>query len=79
MRKILKGMLAILKVRKADNTPYRKACLRDMKDLEDAFQYEVALHGAKLDFFVTGNLRDFATTNTKTLPVVTPAQMLASL
>ncbi len=79
LRKTLYNALEILKVRKADDVPYRKACLRNMKDLEDAFQYEVALHGTKLNFFITGNLRDFATTNTDLLPVITPAQMIAFL
>ncbi len=45
-----------------------------MKDLEEAFQYEIALHGKKLDYFVTANLKDFATQ--EKLPLVTPSQML---
>jgi len=79
LRTAMQKVLGVLNVIKADNTPYQKACERDMKDLEDAFQYEVALHGGRLNYFVTANLRDFATQNTDSLPVITPAQMLKYL
>ncbi len=79
LRRAMQKVLSVLKVRKAENSPYQKACERDMKDLEDAFQYEVALHGGKLDYFITANLRDFATQDTDLLPVITPAQLLSYL
>lgn len=76
LRRAMQKVLGIIKVIEADNAPYQKACARDMKDIEDAFQYEVALHNGKLNYFVTANLRDFATQNTASLPVITPAQLL---
>ena len=76
LRNAMQEVLSILNVMPADNTPYEKACQRPMRDLEDAFQYELAMHGERLDYFVTGNLRDFAAQDTKVLPVVTPAQMV---
>jgi len=77
LRSAMKGVLSLLKVQETDTRPYLLACQRPMKDLEDAFQYEIALHGPKLDYFVTANLKDFATQNQEKLPVVTPAQMSA--
>ena len=79
LRTIMQQVLGILNVCAADSTPYQKACARKMKDLEDAFQYETALHQGELSYFVTGNLRDFATQNTDALPVVTPAQMVRAI
>lgn len=76
LRVAMTRVLNLLKVRETNTQPYLEACQRNMKDLEDAFQYEIALHGQKLDFFVTANLKDFATQDQKELPVVTPAQML---
>lgn len=76
LRSAMTRLLNLLKVKATDTQPYLAACLRNMKDLEDAFQYEIALYGLKMDYFVTANLKDFATQDQKELPVVTPAQML---
>ena len=76
LRSAMTRLLNLLNVKATDTQPYLAACLRNMKDLEDAFQYEIALYGLKMDYFVTANLKDFATQDQKELPVVTPAQML---
>jgi predicted nucleic acid-binding protein len=75
-RKILQKILNILSVKQTDTEPYLNACEREMKDIEDAFQYEIALNGEKLDYFVTANIRDFSNEDTSRLPVITPLQML---
>lgn len=76
LRLAISRVLNLLKVRETDTQPYLAACQRNMKDLEDALQYEIALHGKKLDYFVTANLKGFAAQDQKELPVVTPAQMI---
>ncbi|HEV7347904.1 PIN domain-containing protein [Telluribacter sp.] len=76
LRTTMQQIFRVLHIVETNNAPYQKACLGNMKDLEDAFQYEVALHRKDLSYFVTGNLKDFAVQNTDLLPVVTPIQMI---
>ena len=76
LRDILLQIFNILNIKEVDNTPFINACKRDMRDLEDAFQYEIALYSNKIDYFVTANIKDFITQDTANLPVITPSQMV---
>ena len=76
LRDSLNYILLIFEIIPTSNTPFQKACLRNMKDLEDAFQYEIAL-SFQLDYFVTANLKDFTSQDTTLLPVINPLKMLA--
>lgn len=58
---------------------YLKACQNDFKDLEDAFQYEIALHHGKINYFITANIKDFKNQNTPKLPIITPKQLVSLL
>ncbi|GAA4407979.1 hypothetical protein GCM10023187_29240 [Nibrella viscosa] len=80
LRNDLQAFLSLVEVAPADKQTFIAACwLGDMKDLEDAFQYQTALKQTGIDYFVTGNIRDFIANQHPELPVLTPAEMVQKL
>ena len=75
LRKVLLRIFNILKIAETTNLPFINACQRNMSDIEDAYQYEIALYSNQMDYFVTANIKDFIGQDTTVLPVITPAQM----
>ncbi len=55
---------------------YEDACLSPFNDLEDAFQYRIAKSNNKINFFITGNTKDFVPFVEKMLPVLNPKEFL---
>lgn len=76
LRATMKDFLSLVEVVPAGKSTFLSACEMDeMFDLEDAFQYQIALQTESL-YFVTGNIQDFRTGQRPDLPVLTPAELL---
>lgn len=69
-------ILKLVSIVPDSNTIYANACLNSFKDLEDAFQYEIAKSDKKTDFFITGSLKHYTPYELKQLPVVSPSGFL---
>lgn len=78
LRNTLKQILALLEVCSSSTNTYINACNLSIKDLEDAYQYQIASENSAM-YFVTGNIKDFLIHTQATLPVLTPDQMLQIL
>ncbi|MGF7216961.1 putative nucleic acid-binding protein [Spirosoma lacussanchae] len=79
-RDALLSFLALVQVAGADKNTFATASqLMTITDLEDGFQYQTALDNRAIQYFVTGNTKDFRLADQSQLPVVTPAEMLTKL
>ncbi len=76
---IMIKILNILNVMDGNKEQYLKACAGNFKDIEDAFQYYTAKENNQIQYFVTGNIKDFTSMANSTLPVITPKQMVRLL
>ncbi|MES2794910.1 MAG: PIN domain-containing protein [Bacteroidota bacterium] len=79
LKALLTRILELFKIQSTDETPFQLACQSKFKDMEDAFQYEIAMFNNNLNYFVTGNLKEFRNNAVGNLPVITPKQMLKLL
>lgn len=69
-------ILTLIEVIPDNAAIYSKACQSSFNDLEDAFQYRLAESNSKLNFFITGNTKDFVPFSKRTLPVFNPKDFL---
>jgi predicted nucleic acid-binding protein len=76
LRNTLLRILKLVPVLSDSSKNYENACLGSFKDLEDAFQYQLALSNPKLNFFITGNTKDFLPFMKEVLPVLNPKEFL---
>ena len=80
LRNALSSFLALVEVAIADKDTFARANQQtDISDLEDAFQYQIALSNPVIQYVVTGNTKDFRLTDQSRLPVITPAEMIKLL
>ena len=80
LRNALSSFLALVEVAIADKDTFARANQQtDISDLEDAFQYQIALSNPVIQYVVTGNTKDFRLTDQSQLPVITPAEMIKLL
>lgn len=80
LRDALASFLALVEVAGTDKNTFVKAGqLMTIVDLEDGFQYQTALENQAIQYFVTGNIKDFRQADQSQLPVVTPTEMVALL
>lgn len=79
LRNYMVEILQILKVATSDNTPFLNACNNGIKDLEDAFQFEMASLNNSIKYFVTGNTKDFKNVMGNKLKIINPKEMLKFL
>lgn len=77
LRNILLRILKLIPIISDSTQIYENACLSSFKSLEDAFQYQLALSNSKLNFFITGNTKDFLPFVSEVLPVLNPKEFLA--
>ena len=78
LRDALGSFLNLVQVAVADkNTFVLASQLMTVTDLEDGFQYQTALGNSAIQYFVTGNVKDFCGADKSQLPVITPAEMVA--
>ena len=60
LRNALSSFLTLVEVAIADKDTFARANQRtDISDLEDAFQYQIALSNPVIQYVVTGNTKDF--------------------
>ena len=77
LRDALGSFLNLVQVAGADKNTFVLANqLMTITDLEDGFQYQTALGNRAIQYFVTGNVKDFRGADKSQLPVVTPAEMV---
>lgn len=76
LKNTLLRILKLIPVISDSTQIYENACLSTSKDLEDAFQYQLALSNPKLNFFITGNTKDFLPFVSEILPVLNPKEFL---
>ncbi len=77
LRDALASFLNLVHVAGADRQTFMAATqLITITDLEDGFQYQTALGIDAIQYFVTGNIKDFRLADQSRLPVVTPAEMI---
>lgn len=80
LRDALTSFLHLVQVANADKNTFMSANqLMTITDLKDGFQYQTALENRAVQYFVTGNIKDFRLTDQSLLPVVTPAEMVTIL
>ncbi|MBC3786303.1 type II toxin-antitoxin system VapC family toxin [Spirosoma utsteinense] len=80
LRDALMSFLNLVQIAGTDkNTFILASQLMTIADLEDGFQYQTALASRTVQYFVTGNIKDFRLTDQSRLPVVTPAEMITIL
>ncbi len=80
LRDALGNFLNLVQIVGSDKNTFVSANqLMTITDLEDGFQYQTALGNSAIQYFVTGNVKDFRLTDQSQLPVVTPAEMVAIL
>lgn len=80
LRDALTGFLRLVHVASADKNTFVSASqLMTITDLEDGFQYQTALENRAIQYFVTGDIKDFRLADQSQLPVVTPSDMVAIL
>ncbi|WP_179830351.1 type II toxin-antitoxin system VapC family toxin [Spirosoma fluviale] len=76
-REALQAFLHLVQVAGADKGTFLSASqLMTISDLEDGFQYQTALGNSAIQYFVTGNTKDFRLADQSQLPVITPAEMV---
>jgi predicted nucleic acid-binding protein len=79
-RDALGSFLNLVQVAGADKNTFVAANrLMTITDLEDGFQYQTALGNPAIQYFVTGNTKDFRLADQSKLPVVNPAEMVGKL
>lgn len=79
-RDALLSFLDLVQVARTDKNTFVSAThLMTITDLEDGFQYQTALGIPTIQYFVTGNTKDFRQADQSQLPVVSPADMVAIL
>ncbi|MFD2571196.1 type II toxin-antitoxin system VapC family toxin [Spirosoma soli] len=77
LRDALQSFLNLVEVAGASKNTFMAANqLLTITDLEDGFQYQTALENRAIQYFVTGNIKDFRLADQSQLPVVTPAEMI---
>ena len=77
LRDYLNRFLSIIEIAAAPRQTFMDACkLAEISDLEDSFQYQIALGVANCQYFVTGNIKDFKRLTSPLIPVVSPAEMV---
>lgn len=76
LREALKGILGIITIQNCNQKTYLEACNNHIDDLEDSFQYETAMSNIEIEYFITGNLKDFKTVSKGILKILNPAQFL---
>lgn len=74
--KLLAELSDMIEIADVTDDVIRQSLKSDFNDFEDAIQYYSALKIPKIDFIITRNTKDF---KKSTLPVLTPAEALASL
>ncbi|GAB3695402.1 PIN domain-containing protein [Spirosoma flavus] len=80
LRDALVSFLNLVQVASANKNTFLAASqLLTITDLEDGFQYQTALGNQSIQYFVTGNIKDFRSTDQSQLPVVTPNEMVMIL
>ncbi|QKZ12957.1 type II toxin-antitoxin system VapC family toxin [Spirosoma sp. KUDC1026] len=80
LRDALNSFLTLLNVAGANrNTFITASQLTAITNLEDGFQYQIALETGTIQYFVTGNIKDFQSVDQSNLPVVTPTEMIRLL
>jgi predicted nucleic acid-binding protein len=80
LRDALVTFLNLVQIAGADKNTFITASQRmKITDLEDVFQYQTALGNSAIQYFVTGNIKDFRLADQSQLPVVTPAEMATTL
>lgn len=50
-----------------------------ISDPEDGFQYRTVLDNSAIQYFVTGNIKDFKLVDQSQLPVIAPAKIVGLL
>ena len=79
-RDALLSFLNLVQVAGTDKNTFVSASqLMTITDLEDGFQYQTALGNSTIQYFVTGNSKDFRLADQSRLPVITPADMVSLL
>jgi len=76
LKQTLLKILRMIEVIPDATTHYENACFSSFNDLEDAFQYQLALSNLKLNFFITENTKDFLPFSNEILPVLNPKDFL---
>lgn len=80
LRDALVSFLNLIQVAEANKNTFLAAShLMAIKDLEDGFQYQAAQENPAIEYFVTGNIKDFRLADQSRLPVVTPAEMVKTI
>jgi predicted nucleic acid-binding protein len=70
LKNIFDEMLQFVVILPCNNNTIRKAYQNNIKDMEDAVLYQIALENG-LDFFISNDIADFKKLNNKRLPVLT--------
>ncbi len=76
LRETIIEILGIITIQNCSQNRYIEACKNSINDLEDAFQYEIALSNIEIEYFITGNLKDFKGISNSPLKILNPAQFL---
>jgi predicted nucleic acid-binding protein len=75
LKDIFDEMLQFVVILPCNNNTIRKAYQNNIKDMEDAVLYQIALENG-LDFFISNDIADFKKLNNKRLPVLTPPDFI---
>ena len=75
IKPVFKGLLAFTEIIPVDNFIYQLGIQKSVTDLEDAVLYAAASH-ARLDYFMTNDLKDFNKLANLSLPILQANQFL---
>jgi predicted nucleic acid-binding protein len=75
IKPVFTGLLAFTKIIPVDNFIYQLGIQYSINDLEDAVLYAAA-NQAKVDYFITNDLKDFNRLATPSLPIMQAKQFL---
>lgn len=80
LREALASFLNLVQIAITDRNTFVAANqLLEIEDLEDGFQYQTASEVADIQYFVTGNIKDFQKLDKNQLPVITPSEAVKKL
>ena len=80
LRDALDAFLKLVQIAVTDkNTLLVANQLTVIADQEDCFQYQTALNNGTIQYFVTGNIKDFRLVNQPLMRIINPAEAVALL
>lgn len=76
LKVLINDLVSFITVLPCTNNTIKHACYNAKNDLEDAVLYQVAIEN-EMDYFITGNIKDFKRIVQPSLPVVTAKEMIS--